>query len=202
MARPNPRRYRGGKTHGAVPSMQVLFDIFPVIVFFVVYRFSGIYAATAAIMVTMAAQIAYQWFRHRKVSQMFLASGILVGVLGTVTLVLRNPLFIQWKPTIFFWFLAAALLGSRFVGRQTLVERAMGQAVQLESAFWRQLNKVWVIAFTLLGAINLYVVYHFSESTWVSYKLFGTTALLALVVIAQAVWIWWRLPPGEPTSEK
>jgi intracellular septation protein len=182
--------------------MQVLFDIFPVVVFFVVYRFSGIYAATAAIMTTMAAQIAYQWFRHGKVNKMFLASGIVVGILGAITLALRNPLFIQWKPTIVSWLFAAVFLGSQFIGRQTLVERIMGQAVQLEPSFWRQLNMTWFATFAVLGALNLYVVYHFPEAIWVNFKLFGMTGLPLLVAVAQAVWIGLRAAPGEPTSDK
>jgi intracellular septation protein len=182
--------------------MQVLFDILPVIVFFVVYRFSGIYAATAAIMATMALQIAYQWFRHGKVNQMFLASGIVVGILGAITLALRNPLFIQWKPTIASWLFAAAFLGSRFIGGETLVERIMGQAVQLERAFWRQLNWIWVVTFAALGAVNLYVVYHFPETIWVDFKLFGITGLTLLVAVGQALWIASRTGPEQPTPEK
>lgn len=182
--------------------MQVLFDVFPVIVFFVVYRFSGIYAATAAIMATMAAQIAYQWFRHGKVNKMFLASGIVVGLLGAITLALRNPLFIQWKPTIVSWLFAAAFLGSQFIGRQTLVERIMGQAVQLEPSFWRQLNMVWVATFAVMGALNLYVVYNFPEAFWVSFKLFGMTGFPLIVAVAQAVWIGLRAAPAEPTPDK
>jgi intracellular septation protein len=182
--------------------MQVLFDVLPVIVFFVVYRFSGIYAATAAIMATMALQIAYQWFRHGKVNHMFLASGIVVCILGAITLALRNPLFIQWKPTIVSWLFAAAFLSSQFIGRQTLVERVMGQAVQLEATFWRQLNLIWVATFAALGAANLYVVYHFPEAIWVDFKLFGMTGLPLLVAVAQAVWIALRTAPGQPTSEK
>jgi intracellular septation protein len=175
--------------------MQVLFDVFPVIVFFVVYRFLGIYAATAAIIATMALQIAYLWFRYGKVNKMFLFSGIVVAALGGVTLALRNPLFIQWKPTIVNWLFAGAFLGSQFVGDKTLVERVMGHAVQLDAAFWRQLNIVWAVVFTALGAANLYVVYHFSESIWVDFKLFGMTGLLLLVAVAQAVWIALRTAP-------
>jgi len=182
--------------------MQVLFDVLPVIVFFVVYRFSGIYAATAAIMATMAVQIAYQWFRHRQVNQMFLASGIVVWILGTITLALRNPLFIQWKPTIATWLFAAAFLGSRFIGEQTLIERIMGHAVQLEPAFWRQLNWIWVVTFAVLGALNLYVVYHFTEEIWVDFKLFGMSGLPLLVAVGQAMWIASRAAPGQPTPEE
>jgi intracellular septation protein len=182
--------------------MQALFDVFPVIVFFVVYRFSGIYAATAAIMATMALQVAYQRFRHGKVNQMFLASTIVVGILGAITLALRNPIFIQWKPTIVSWFFAAAFLASQWMGGQTLIERVMNQAVQLEQPMWRRLNMVWVATFAVLGAINLYVVYHFSEEVWVNFKLFGMTGLTLLVAVAQTVWIVLRTAPGEPTSEE
>ena len=71
----------------------------------------------------------------------------------------------------------------------------MGHAVQLDGRFWRQLNLMWVVAFAALGAANLYVVYHFSESVWVNFKLFGMTGLLLLVAIAQAVWIALRTAP-------
>jgi intracellular septation protein len=181
--------------------MQVLFDVFPVIVFFVVYRFQGIYAATVAIIATMALQIAYQWFRYGKVNRMFLISGIAVAILGAITLALRNPLFIQWKATIVNWLFAAAFLGSQFIGDKTLIERVMGHAVQLEAAFWRQLNLMWVVVFVALGAANLYVVYHFSEAVWVDFKMFGMTGLLLLVAILQAVWIALRTAPQEARAE-
>ena len=109
--------------------MQALFDLLPAVVFFVAYRFFGIYAATAAIMATMALQLAYQWFRHRKVTKLFLVTAIVVWVFGAITLILRNPLFIQWKPTIVNWFFALAFLGSHVIGqRKTLIERTMGEA--------------------------------------------------------------------------
>jgi intracellular septation protein len=111
------------------------------------------------------------------------------------------PLFIQWKPTIVNWLFAAAFLGSQLVGEKTLVERVMGHAVQLDSRFWRQLNLMWVAAFAALGAANLYVVYHFSESVWVNFKLFGMTGLLLLVAIAQAVWIGLRTAQVAPAAE-
>jgi intracellular septation protein len=182
--------------------MQLLFDVFPVIVFFVVYRFYGIYAATAAIIVTMAVQIAYQWLRYRKVNRMFLVSGILVAVFGGITLVLRNPIFVQWKPTVVNWLFAAVFLGSQFVGQKTLIERIMGHAVELPGSLWRQLNLMWVVAFFALGAANLYVVYHFSEKTWVDFKLFGMTGLLLLVAVSQAVWISLRTAKNQSGTEE
>ena len=123
---------------GPIP-MQILIDFFPIVVFFVTYKFAGIFAATAAVMVAMAVQIAIQWFRQGTVNKMLLISGALVGIFGGITLLFRNPIFIQWKPTIVNWLFAAAFLGSRFFGERTLTERMMGAAVQLETVMWRQL---------------------------------------------------------------
>jgi intracellular septation protein len=174
--------------------MQLFIDFLPVIVFFAVYQFYGIYAATAAIIIAMAAQIAYQWIAHRKVSKMLLVSGALVAVLGGITLVLRNPVFVQWKPTIVNWLFAAAFLGSHFIGRQTLIERVIGHAIQLDATTWRQLNLIWVANFVVLGAANLYVVYNFDEATWVNFKLFGMFGLTLLTAVGQALWIASRAP--------
>lgn len=177
--------------------MQLLIDFFPIIVFFVVYRTSGIYAATAAIIVAMAAQIAYQWLRHRTVNKMLLVSGLLVAVLGGVTLALRDPLFIQWKPTIVNWLFAAAFLGSQWIGEKTLTERVLGHAVQLDQPTWRQLNWMWVVNFVVLGAANIYVVYNFDEATWVNFKLFGMLGLTLLTAVGQAIWISRRAPAEQ-----
>lgn len=174
--------------------MKLLFDFLPIIVFFVVFQLRDIYAATAAIVVVMAMQIAVQWLRERKVSNMLLVSGILVAVFGGATLLLRDPIFIQWKPTIVYWLFATAFLGSRFIGSRTLTERVMGDAIALPAGMWRQLNLIWVGNFTILGAANLYVVYNFSEAVWVNFKLFGTLGLTLLTVIGQAVWIAARAP--------
>jgi len=169
--------------------MQLLLDFFPVIVFFGAYKAAGIYVATGALIGAMGVQIAIQWFRHGSVSKMLLTSAGLVVVFGSMTLVLRNPIFLQWKPTIVNALFAAAFLGSRFIGEKTLIERMMGHAIQLEQTMWRQLNMVWVGTFSFLGAANLYVVYHFDEATWVNFKLFGMLGITFAVVLIQAAWI-------------
>src|SRR5262245_63349775 len=114
--------------------MQALVDFLPLVVFFAAYSLYGIYAATAALIVAMGVQIAYQCVRFRKVSNMLLVSGIAVAVLGGVTLWLRDPLFIKWKPTVVYWLFSVAFLVSQFFGEKTLAERVMGQALQLDAA--------------------------------------------------------------------
>jgi intracellular septation protein len=169
--------------------MQLLFDFFPLIVFFAAYLVYDLYVATAAIMVAIALQIAYQWFRHRKVNKMLLISGALVLVFGSITLALRNPLFIQWKVTVVNWLFAAAFLGSQLFSEKTFTQRMMGHAIELEPALWRQLNILWVVNFAVIGALNLYVMYNFDEQTWVYFKTWGMIGLSLLMAVGQAIWI-------------
>lgn len=169
--------------------MQLLFDFLPLIAFFGAYMVYDLYVATATIMVVIALQIAYQWFRHGKVNKMLLISGVLVGVFGSITLVLRNPVFIQWKVTVVNWLFAAAFLGSQMFGAKTFTERMMGHAVELEPALWRQLNMLWVVNFAVIGALNLYVMYNFDEQTWVYFKTWGMIGLSLLMAVGQAIWI-------------
>ena len=180
--------------------MQILIDFLPIIVFFGAYKYAGMFAATGALMAAMALQIAIQWFRQGSVNKMLLTSGVLVGVFGGITLLFRNPIFIQWKPTIVNWLFAAAFLGSRYIGDRTLTERMMGHAIELEKIMWRQLNLMWVGNFAFLGAANLYVVYNFDEATWVNFKLFGMLGLTLAMALAQAVWIAVRTS-GQQTEE-
>ena len=169
--------------------MQLLIDFFPIIVFFAAYKYAGIMVATAAIIVAMAAQIAIQWFRQGSVNKMLLISGTLVAVFGGITLSVRDPIFIQWKPTVVNALFAGAFLVSRFFGEKTLTERMMGHAIELDQDMWRQLNLMWVANFAFLGAANLYVVYNFDEATWVNFKLFGMLGLTLAMVVVQAIWI-------------
>ncbi len=177
--------------------MQALIDFLPIIVFFAVYQAADIYVATGALIVAMALQMGYQWLRTRTVNRMLLISGGLVFVFGGITLLFRNPIFIQWKPTVVNWLFAAAFLGSRYIGSRTLTERLMDQAVELEPNMWRQLNLMWVGNFTFLGAANIYVVYNFSEAFWVNFKLFGMLGLTLLTVIIQVAWIASKTASGQ-----
>jgi len=169
--------------------MQLLFDFFPLIAFFIAFMAFDLYVATATIIVAMALQIAYQWFRHRKVNKMLLISGALVAVFGGLTLAFRNPLFIQWKVTVVNWLFAAAFLGSQLFGTTTFTERIMGHAVELDKAAWRQLNTLWIINFAVIGALNLYIMFNFDLQVWAYFKTWGMIALSLLMAVGQAIWI-------------
>jgi len=178
--------------------MQLLFDFFPLLAFFLVYQLSkDVYLATAVLMGAMVIVVAYQWLRHRKVSNILIGSTVLVLVFGGITLALRNPVFIQWKVTVVNWTVAAAFLATQLFSAQTLTQRTMGHALELAPAQWRYLNMSWVVTFTAIGAINLFVMYNYDQATWVMFKVWGQMALLLVTVVVQAIWISRHMPQGE-----
>lgn len=169
--------------------MQLLFDFLPILLFFVAYKLEGIYVATGVLIVAVLAQTLISWIRHRKVSAMLLTSAVLVLVFGGLTLLVHDAVFIKWKPTIVNWLFAAAFLASQFMKGPTIVQRLMGEKMTLEAPLWTRLNLMWVVFFFVVGALNLYVAFNFSESTWVNFKLFGLMGLTLVFVLVQGLWL-------------
>jgi intracellular septation protein len=167
--------------------MKFLFDLFPIILFFVAYKFSGIFAATATAIAATFVQIVWVWMRHRKVDTMLWVSLGLILVLGGATLALKNPVFIKWKPTVLYWLFAATLLTSELLFRKNLIRALMQKQLALPEAVWRNLNLSWAAFFILMGAANLYVAFHFSEDAWVNFKLFGLLGMMLAFVLAQGL---------------
>jgi len=151
--------------------MQPLFDLLPVILFFVTYRFSDIFVATGVLIVAVIVQTAVQWFRTRKVSSVALISAALVLVFGGLTLIIHDKSFIQWKVTVLDWLLAAGLLASHYFGEQPFTQRLLGEHFIAERPVWVKLSAAWIVFLLALGGLNLYVAYNYPESTWVTFKL-------------------------------
>ena len=170
-------------------SMKLLFDFFPVLLFFAAFKLYDIYVATAVIIVASAAQVGWSWLKHRQVERMPLITLALIVVLGGITLLLHDESFIKWKPTLVNWFFALAFLGSQLIGSRTIIERMMGQNVQLPLPVWTRLNLAWVTFFVAMGGLNLYVAFHFDTDTWVNFKLFGMLGLTLVFVLLQALYL-------------
>lgn len=181
-------------------SMQLLFDFFPVIAFFVAYKLADIYVATGVIIVAVILQTAFQWLRHRKVSSMALISGALVLVFGGLTLLVHDEAFIKWKVTIVNWLFCAGFLATMWVGERTLIERLLGENVTLAPPLWRKLNLAWAGFFFVMGALNLYVAYSFTTEIWVNFKLFGVLGLTLVFALLQGVWLASKLPAEERSN--
>jgi intracellular septation protein len=167
--------------------MKFLFDIFPVLLFFVAFKIWGIYVATAVAIVATLGQVAWCWLRHRKVDNMLWVSLAIIVVFGGATLWLHDETFIKWKPTVLYWLFGAVLLVSDLVFRKNLIRAMMGKQLTLPDPVWRKLNLSWVLFFVVMGAANLYVAFRYSTDFWVNFKLFGGIGLMLAFVVAQGV---------------
>ncbi|OOG25947.1 septation protein A [Thioalkalivibrio denitrificans] len=207
--------------------MKLLYDLLPVILFFLAYKFYGaipdhwvlgvsawlpvaldpadaghaIYLATAVAMVVMVLQLAGGFAIKRKLEAMPLFTGLLIVVLGAATLLLHDPVFILWKPTLVNWLFAAVFLAPPLLGRATLVESLMGHALNVPKRIWAITNHAWVLFFVVSGLVNLFVAYTFSEAFWVDFKLFGMLGMTIVFILGQAAYLaMHHTEPDQHTS--
>lgn len=173
--------------------MQQILDFAPLVVFLVAYYLKDMYVATGALMVAMLLLLVADWLLLRRVPTMHWVSAVLVLLFGTATLLLHDQRFIQWKPTVFFWVVSVALLGSRWIGERPLVERllapALGADASLPRETWQRINLLWVAFYAVLGVLNIVVAFNTAERTWVNFKVFGLTALTFVFIAAQLPWM-------------
>ncbi len=176
--------------------MKFLYDFFPILLFFLAYKMYDIYVATAVAIVSSLVQTLGYWFRHRRFEKMHLVTFGLLLFFGGLTLILRDPVFIKWKPTVINWLFAVSFIGSAWFSEKTLVERMMSHAIQVDGPVWARLNWAWVVFFLSMGALNLFVAFNYEENTWVNFKLFGMMGLTFAFVIGQAFYLG-RFIPDE-----
>lgn len=181
--------------------MKFLFDLFPVILFFIAFKFFGIFTATAVAIVATLLQIIYVKLKHGVVDKMLLLSGVIIVVFGGATLLLKDPTFIQWKPSILYWLFAAGLLISQFLFSKNPMRSLMEKQISLPDNVWSGLNIAWALLFIALGFINLYVAFNYSQDTWVNFKLFGITGIMFVFIIGQTIVLTKYLPKEDNTGD-
>ncbi|MGH8632581.1 MAG: septation protein A [Burkholderiales bacterium] len=167
--------------------MKFLFDIFPVILFFIAFKVYDIYVATAVAMAATFVQIGWTLLRHRKVDNMLWISLAVIVVFGSATLLLQDETFIKWKPTVLYWLFAAVLTVAEFAFRKNLIRAMMETQVSLPEVVWGRLLASWVAFFALMGALNLIVAFNFSTDAWVNFKLFGGIGLMLAFIVLQGL---------------
>jgi intracellular septation protein len=195
----------------------MLLDFLPIVLFFVTYfvanadaeaaaRFAtehlgavvsgGIVApevapvllATVVVCAATLLQIAVQLVMRKKVHTLLWVTFALVTILGALTVYFHNPDFIKWKPSAVCWAMALVLLVSQLLGKN-LLRTLVGKQLELPDPVWQRLGYAWILFLTLTGVANIYVAYAFSTSVWVSFKVFGLTALNLLFIVAQGFYI-------------
>jgi intracellular septation protein len=169
--------------------MKFLFDLFPVILFFLAFKVAGIYVATGVAIAATIAQVAWLKLKGRKVDPMLWISLAIIVVFGGATLAFHDETFIKWKPTVLYWMFAAVLAAGALVFRRNLIRLLLGDKIAMPDAAWSKLNWSWIAFFALMGVANLYVAYNFSTDAWVNFKLFGGMGLMFLFVLAQGAYL-------------
>jgi len=201
--------------------MKLLFDLFPIILFFAAYQLGvanpesaqsvldavgvhlfagakpGVFLATLVAILATVLQVAWVWIRHRKVEAMLWLSFVLIVVFGGATLFLQDESFIKWKPTVLYWMFALALGLAPVLFERNLIRVLMEKQVSLPDAVWERLNLGWTAFFVFLGVANLYVAFRYSTDTWVNFKLFGTMGLMLVFIIGQSFYLTRHIKESE-----
>jgi intracellular septation protein len=201
------------KTACSGTPVKILFDLFPIILFFVAYQFGashpadasawlaalgitlegdakpGVYLATVVAIAATFMQIAWAWIKYRKIDTMLWVSLALIVVFGGATLLLHDETFIKWKPTVLYWLFALSLGLAPMLFERNLIRLMMEKNVTLPDAIWTRLNLAWAAFFTLMGIANLWVAMHYSTDAWVNFKMFGSLGLMVLFIFGQTLYL-------------
>jgi intracellular septation protein len=164
--------------------MSALFDLLPLVAFFVAFKLGGIYVATAVLIGVSVAQVAWTWLRTRTLARMPLVAAGLAVVLGGATLALHDERYIKWKVSVVYGAFAIAFLASNLFGDKPLWQRALDEQFRAPRAVWVRLNTAWGLFFLALAGLNAWVLTRFDTETWVNFKVWGVlVALLAFTVL-------------------
>ena len=138
--------------------MKFLLDFFPIVLFFIVYKTMGLYAAIYAMIAATAVQMLVSRYQTGKFENTHLVTFGLLVVLGGVTLALRDPAFLMWKVSVLYVVFAAVLIISIWVGKKPLLERMLGKELDLPKIVWRQISWIWGLGFVGIALVNAYYV--------------------------------------------
>jgi intracellular septation protein len=173
--------------------MQLLVEFFPLLLFFAAYLWQGIYVATGVAIIASIAQIVWIHWKHGRAGVTHWLSLVIIVGFGGATLLLQDKTFIMWKPTVLYALFGAILAVGKVAFSRDLLAHLM-KGVVLPAAVWTRLTWAWVAFFAFMGVANWYVAFHYSEQTWVLYKVWGGIGLMLLFVLVQGLWLSRHLP--------
>ena len=194
--------------------MKFFLDFFPLAIFVGIYFFSGaenpMHAAVIGLIIASFIQTIGTRLITGKFEKLHLWILLLTVVLGGMTLLFRDPLFIQWKATAVAWLTALVFLYRQLISKKPIIQSMMEKAfseddkgestaepsIQIPDSTWKSINYSWPIGYLLFGFLNLYVAFNFSEAFWVKFKLFGLLAM-TLVLFAFTLYKIFPFIPKE-----
>jgi len=174
-----------------VLSMKLLFDFFPLILFFAAFKFFDIFVATGVAIVATLIQVGWYRWRHHRTEPAHLITLAIISVMGGLTIYLHDDTFIKWKPTLIYWAFTIAIAVSLFTRGRNALEFLMGGHIAMPEHAWRKLNISWAVFFLLTGVLNLYVAFYYApnedpatrQELWVNFKVFGMTIMMLVFSI-------------------
>ena len=183
----------------ANPFMKLVFEVGPLIVFFVINGRFGIFYATECFMVATFASLAASRFFLKRIPVLALVTGVFVMIFGFLTIYLHDDTFIKIKPTIVN-VLFAVILSAGLYFRRPVLKLALGEILQMRDEGWRLLTLRWIGFFLFLAVLNEVIWRNFSTDTWVSFKSFGMMPLTFVFMMFQITLIM-RHQISEVSSE-
>jgi len=179
--------------------MKILFDLFPLLVFFIMWLAVDIFFATGAAMVATTIQVTWSALKHRKVEKVLWINFGAILFFGGLTLVFHDKRFIMIKPTIVYWIMAGALLVAHAGFGRNFLKLMMDAQFDPPERLWKAWLYGWIAFFTGLGVVNLLVAWAFSEAVWATFKVFGA---LALTLALMCALVWSLMPYARPEDSK
>jgi intracellular septation protein len=169
---------------------RLLIDLGPLLIFFLVNFFAPvpsvakIFVATGAFMAAMVAAMLFSAIRYRTISPLLWFSGVMVVIMGGLTIWLHDENFIKMKPTIYY-LLVAGLLFFGLLTDRPLLQRVLGSTYPgLDEHGWAKLTRNWAIFFACMAALNEAVWRNTSTDFWIGFKLWGALPLTFLFAAA------------------
>ncbi|MFA7680945.1 MAG: septation protein A [Pigmentiphaga sp.] len=179
--------------------MKLLFDLFPLLLFFAAYKFGDLYLATGVAIAASILQIVWLLVRRKAIEPMHWINLTIIVVFGGATLLLHNELFIKWKPSVLYWLFAVILIGAHLFFNKNLLQSLLGKQLQLPAPIWQRLLWAWSTFFIVVGIANIAVALTLPTETWVTFKVFGIFALLIVFAVAQSLYLG-RYLQDSPTA--
>jgi intracellular septation protein len=165
--------------------MQLLADYFPLLLFFLAFKWQGIYVATAVAIAASVVQIA--WFKWiGRLSAVHWISFAIIAVFGGATLILHDEVFIKWKPTVLYGLFGTILAVGKLAFRRDLICYLL-RDITLPPAVWTRVTWSWASFFAVMATLNWYVAFHFPTETWVNFKVWGGIGLFLAFALAQGL---------------
>lgn len=162
---------------------KLLLDLGPLVVFFATNYITGDFMLAVGLLVAATVvALAAGWMLERRISMMALFGCVAVAFFGGLSLYFDNELFIKIKPTVLTVLLAAVIAGGRLLGRNPL-GLLMGTQLRMRDAGWRALSWLWVAMFLTTALANEIAWRSLSTDDWVTFKVFGITAISLLFAV-------------------